>query len=152
MPEIKTDDHLTQPWYVLINGIEVYRDHTCARCEGYISRHTKDGTLPNPQPATKKVAAVATMSFQLLSAIAAVVASVSGSAIAVEPALLSPEGVPDIPWCKVGQTPKKDKCRNGSKSGGLYITYNGTTYLVAAKEEPDSRGSNRGNDKREAGK
>lgn len=52
------------------------------------------------------------------------------------------EGVPDIPWCRVGQNPKKDKCRNGSESGGV---------KAAKKEEtaePESRGSNRGNDKR----
>ena len=27
------------------------------------------------------------------------------------------EGVPDIPWCKRGQEPKRDKCRNGSDVG-----------------------------------
>lgn len=27
-------------------------------------------------------------------------------------------GVPCIPWCRVGQDPKEDGCRNGSGSGG----------------------------------
>jgi hypothetical protein len=54
---------------------------------------------------------------------------------------LSLEGVNPVPWCKKGQ-PKTDKCRNGSESGGV---------KAAKKEdaaEPESRGSNRGNDKR----
>lgn len=37
------------------------------------------------------------------------------------PLTLSLEGVPDIPWCRIGQTPKTHNCRNGSKSGGLYL-------------------------------
>lgn len=40
------------------------------------------------------------------------------------------EGVPDIPWCKRGQTPKTHRCRNGSDSGGLYLVINGQLYLV----------------------
>jgi hypothetical protein len=50
------------------------------------------------------------------------------------------EGVPDIPWCKVGQTPKKDKCRNGSESGGLKVAKAGSK---GKKEPEDFRGSSR---------
>lgn len=39
-------------------------------------------------------------------------------------------GVPDIPVCKTGQTPKRHRCRNGSDTGGLYLTINNQTYLV----------------------
>ncbi|BDA76085.1 hypothetical protein CAL7716_102510 (plasmid) [Calothrix sp. PCC 7716] len=36
--------------------------------------------------------------------------------------ILALKGVPDIPWCKKGQDPKRgDKCRNGRESGGLYL-------------------------------
>jgi hypothetical protein len=40
------------------------------------------------------------------------------------PLTLALEGVPDVPWCKVGQTPKTHKCRDGSNSGGLYLAEN----------------------------
>jgi hypothetical protein len=54
------------------------------------------------------------------------------------PLTLALEGVPDIPWCKIGQTPKKDKCRNGSESGGLYLADK------SSESEKNSRGDSRG--------
>lgn len=41
------DDLVTQPWLVIVNGKEKFRDTTVARCERFISWHHKDGTL-NP--------------------------------------------------------------------------------------------------------
>ncbi|MBD6621040.1 hypothetical protein FNW02_36285 [Komarekiella sp. 'clone 1'] len=44
------DDDLTQPWLVLINGVEVFRDNTQKRCHSYIVWHYKENTLPEPKP------------------------------------------------------------------------------------------------------
>jgi hypothetical protein len=52
--------------------------------------------------------------------------------------LLALEGVPNIPWCRVGETPRTHKCRNGSESGGLYLADK------ASESEKDSRGDSRG--------
>ncbi|MEH2322408.1 MAG: hypothetical protein V7K32_02160 [Nostoc sp.] len=43
------DDHLTQPWLVLINGVEVFRHDTFQRCHGFITWHYKQNTLPKPE-------------------------------------------------------------------------------------------------------
>jgi hypothetical protein len=40
------DDDLTQPWLVLINGVEVFRHDTFKRCHSYITWHYQRGTLP----------------------------------------------------------------------------------------------------------
>ncbi|MBH8574922.1 hypothetical protein I8752_18240 [Nostocaceae cyanobacterium CENA369] len=45
-----TYDHsefVTQPWVVMVNGVEKFRDTTPARCHRFIEWHYKDGTL-NP--------------------------------------------------------------------------------------------------------
>ncbi|WP_375511042.1 hypothetical protein [uncultured Nostoc sp.] len=40
------DDHLTQPWVVMVNDKEVFRANTVMRCHRFICTHYKDGTLP----------------------------------------------------------------------------------------------------------
>jgi len=42
-------DFITQPWVVMVNGVEKFRYTTQARCFRFIEWHYKDGTL-NPQP------------------------------------------------------------------------------------------------------
>ncbi|MHC0067655.1 hypothetical protein ACWATR_32980 [Nostoc sp. UIC 10890] len=39
------DDHLTQPWVVIVNDKEVFRANTLMRCDRFICTHYKDGTL-----------------------------------------------------------------------------------------------------------
>ncbi|WP_193200925.1 hypothetical protein [Nostoc sp. MG11] len=46
---ITHDDDLTQPWLVLINGVEVFRHDTQKRCHSYIVWHYKENTLPEPE-------------------------------------------------------------------------------------------------------
>ncbi|MEH2324941.1 MAG: hypothetical protein V7K32_15525 [Nostoc sp.] len=48
---ITHDDDLTQPWLVIVNGIEKFRANTWMRCYRYISWHHQDGTLNEPVPA-----------------------------------------------------------------------------------------------------
>lgn len=43
------DDDLTQPWLVLINGVEVFRYNTFKRCHSFITWHYKQNTLPKPE-------------------------------------------------------------------------------------------------------
>ncbi|MDZ7950743.1 hypothetical protein [Nostoc sp. DedQUE09] len=40
------DNHLTQPWVVMVNDKEVFRANTLMRCDRFICTHYKDGTLP----------------------------------------------------------------------------------------------------------
>ncbi|RCJ29997.1 hypothetical protein A6769_34725 [Nostoc punctiforme NIES-2108] len=40
------DNHLTQPWVVIINDKEVFRANTLMRCDRFICTHYKDGSLP----------------------------------------------------------------------------------------------------------
>ncbi|WP_392476585.1 hypothetical protein [Nostoc sp. C110] len=40
------DNHLTQPWVVIVNDKEVFRANTPMRCDRFICTHYKDGTLP----------------------------------------------------------------------------------------------------------
>ncbi|ACC81188.1 hypothetical protein [Nostoc punctiforme] len=47
---ITNDEELTQPWVVKIEGVEVHRNATWARCYDYVRWHYKQGTLPSPQP------------------------------------------------------------------------------------------------------
>ncbi|MEA5508106.1 hypothetical protein VB735_34495 [Halotia wernerae UHCC 0503] len=39
-------DFVTQPWLVTINGKEVHRANTWAKCHNFITWHHKDGSLP----------------------------------------------------------------------------------------------------------
>jgi hypothetical protein len=48
---ITYDDDLTQPWVVMVNGVEKFRANTWARCNRYITWHHQDGTLNEPLPA-----------------------------------------------------------------------------------------------------
>jgi hypothetical protein len=48
---ISHDDDLTQPWVVIVNGVEKFRANTWARCHRYIIWHHQDGTLNEPLPA-----------------------------------------------------------------------------------------------------
>ncbi|MBD2491710.1 hypothetical protein [Aulosira sp. FACHB-615] len=43
------DEFVTQPWVVMVNGVEKFRHTTQAQCFRFIEWHHKDGTL-NPQP------------------------------------------------------------------------------------------------------
>jgi hypothetical protein len=46
------DDHLTQRWVVVVEGVEKFRANTWARCHRFITWHHKQGTLntlPIPQ-------------------------------------------------------------------------------------------------------
>jgi hypothetical protein len=49
------DDDLTQPWLVLINGVEVFRDNTFKKCHSFITWHYKENTLPEPQAVAPQV-------------------------------------------------------------------------------------------------
>ena len=52
------DDNLTQPWLVLINGVEVFRHDTFKRCHSFITWHYKQNTLPEPQAVVPQVSYV----------------------------------------------------------------------------------------------
>ncbi|MBD2491970.1 hypothetical protein [Aulosira sp. FACHB-615] len=43
------DEFVTQPWVVMVNGVEKFRHTTQIQCHRFINWHHKDGTL-NPQP------------------------------------------------------------------------------------------------------
>ena len=45
---ITHDDDLTQPWVVMMRGVEKFRANTWARCHRYIEWHHFDGTLNKP--------------------------------------------------------------------------------------------------------
>ncbi|AFZ01327.1 hypothetical protein [Calothrix sp. PCC 6303] len=45
------EDFITQPWMVIINGLEVHRANTWAICYNYITWHFKQGTLPHQKEA-----------------------------------------------------------------------------------------------------
>lgn len=45
-------DFVTQPWVVMVNGEEIHRANTYAKCHTYIRTHYKRGTLPVQQPET----------------------------------------------------------------------------------------------------
>lgn len=40
------DDCITQPWLVMVNGVEIHRANTWNKCHSYIQLHYKQGTLP----------------------------------------------------------------------------------------------------------
>lgn len=42
----ENDDFATQPWVVTVNGIEIHRANTWAKCYHYVTWHFKQGTLP----------------------------------------------------------------------------------------------------------
>jgi hypothetical protein len=44
-----SDDLVTQPWLVIINGVEIHRASTWAKCYNYITWHYKEETLPMQQ-------------------------------------------------------------------------------------------------------
>jgi hypothetical protein len=44
-----SDDFVTQPWLVVINGIEIHRANTWAKCYNYIAWHYERETLPMQQ-------------------------------------------------------------------------------------------------------
>jgi hypothetical protein len=47
---ITYDHDLTQPWVVIVNGVEKFRANTWARCHRFIQWHHQDGTLNEPVP------------------------------------------------------------------------------------------------------
>ncbi|MBW4617237.1 MAG: hypothetical protein KME21_29180, partial [Desmonostoc vinosum HA7617-LM4] len=49
---ITIDDDLTQPWVVIVNGVEVFRDNTYKRCHSFIVWHCMRGSLPKPEQQT----------------------------------------------------------------------------------------------------
>jgi hypothetical protein len=42
-------DFVTQPWLVIINGVEIHQANTWAKCYHYTTWHFKQGTLPTQQ-------------------------------------------------------------------------------------------------------
>ncbi|WP_375514501.1 hypothetical protein [uncultured Nostoc sp.] len=52
---ISHDDDLTQPWVVMVEGVEKFRANTWARCHRFITWHHKDGTLNEPLPTQTKI-------------------------------------------------------------------------------------------------
>ncbi|MBE9037194.1 hypothetical protein [aff. Roholtiella sp. LEGE 12411] len=48
---ITYEDDLTQPWVVMVNGAEIHRANTWAKCHNFITWHHKDGSLPVQQEA-----------------------------------------------------------------------------------------------------
>ena len=49
------DQFVTQPWLVMVNGVEKFRDTTPARCQRFIEWHHQDGTLRETFPAPLEV-------------------------------------------------------------------------------------------------
>jgi hypothetical protein len=47
--EVVCDDHLTQPWVVMVGGKEIFRANTHSRCASYVRWHCRQGTLPAKQ-------------------------------------------------------------------------------------------------------
>ncbi|MBD2364652.1 hypothetical protein H6G36_26345 [Anabaena minutissima FACHB-250] len=43
-------EFVTQPWVVMVNGVEKFRYTTLTRCQRYVQWHHKDGTLNAPIP------------------------------------------------------------------------------------------------------
>ncbi|MBD2302826.1 hypothetical protein [Nostoc sp. FACHB-190] len=56
-----SSEFITQPWVVMVNGNEIFRHNTQARCFRYIEWHYKDGTLPLPLPAPAQFPEVPTV-------------------------------------------------------------------------------------------
>ncbi|MBD2498918.1 hypothetical protein [Nostoc sp. FACHB-280] len=56
-----SSEFVTQPWVVMVNGNEIFRHNTQARCFRYIEWHYKDGTLPLPLPAPAQFPEVPTI-------------------------------------------------------------------------------------------
>ncbi|MEA5573474.1 hypothetical protein [Calothrix sp. UHCC 0171] len=46
------EDFETQPWVVIINGIEIHRGNTWMKCFHYITWHFTQGTLPQQEEVT----------------------------------------------------------------------------------------------------
>lgn len=46
---LSDEDFETQPWIVIINGIEIHRGNTWMKCFHYITWHLTQGTLPEQQ-------------------------------------------------------------------------------------------------------
>ena len=55
------DQFVTQPWLVIVNGVEKFRDTTPARCQRFIEWHHQDGTLRETFPAPDVIAEVPTI-------------------------------------------------------------------------------------------
>ncbi|BAT56952.1 hypothetical protein NOS3756_59640 (plasmid) [Nostoc sp. NIES-3756] len=59
-------DYITQRWVVMVQGNEIFRHNTIARCLRYVEWHHKDASLPTPLPAPveyPEVPTVAEISF-----------------------------------------------------------------------------------------
>ena len=50
-----TDDFVTQRWVVMVNGLEIHRSNTWAKCDSYIRWHYTQGTLPTQQQEVETV-------------------------------------------------------------------------------------------------
>jgi hypothetical protein len=53
------EDFETQPWVVIINGIEIHRANTWAKCFHFITWHFTQGTLPEQEEAAAEKERVA---------------------------------------------------------------------------------------------
>ncbi|MDZ8261961.1 hypothetical protein [Nostoc sp. ChiQUE01b] len=56
-----SSEFVTQPWVVMVNGVEIFRHNTQAWCYRYITWHYKDCTLPLPLPAPAQFPEVPTI-------------------------------------------------------------------------------------------
>jgi hypothetical protein len=54
-------DFITQRWVVMVQGNEIFRHNTIARCLRYVEWHHKDGSLPAPLPAPAEYPEVPTV-------------------------------------------------------------------------------------------
>ncbi|MBN3907979.1 MAG: hypothetical protein HWQ35_15900 [Nostoc sp. NMS1] len=55
------DEFVTQPWLVMVNGVDKFRATTTNRCQRYIQWHHQDGTLRETFPAPVEVPEVPTI-------------------------------------------------------------------------------------------
>ncbi|WP_414572328.1 hypothetical protein [Nostoc sp. CCY 9925] len=55
-------EFVTQPWVMMVNGVEIFRHNTQAWCYRFICWHYKDNTLPLPLPAPAQFSEVPTIS------------------------------------------------------------------------------------------
>jgi hypothetical protein len=53
------EDFETQPWIVIVNGIEIHRGNTWMKCFHFITWHFTQGTLPEQEEATAQKERVA---------------------------------------------------------------------------------------------
>lgn len=118
-----------QSWVVFVNDVEVHRTHTCMRAQSYIIWHYNQNTLPAWKAVDNDVVSQETVEEDIeilydLEAQATKFKSFFGLGIAIvlsANVLISPVLAYSNmanKWCRIDQTPKNDRCIDGSESGG----------------------------------